>query len=267
MSAEIILMYLVIGLIAGILAGLLGIGGGLVIVPMLVFSFGKEGISSEVTMHLALGTSLATIIITSISSFMAHNKRGAVDWSIVRRIVPGILVGTFMGGFAAAALSTKFLKIFFCVFLYVVATQMLSNRKPKPSRNLPDSGGMFAVGSFIGGISSLVGIGGGSLSVPFMLFCNVTAHKAVGTASAIGLPIAVAGAVSYFVNGFGEADLPPYSLGYIYLPAFFGIVCVSVLTAPLGAKLAHALPVDMLKKVFAIFLYVVATRMLWSLLH
>lgn len=267
MGAELLITYLIVGLIAGILAGLLGVGGGLVIVPMLVFCFTRQGVDFTVMMHLALGTSLASIIFTSISSFMAHHRRGAVDWRIVRVTAPGVLLGTFCGGFVAAALPTGFLKIFFCIFLYTIATQMILNKKPRPTRELPGSGGMFGMGSLIGMVSSLVGIGGGSLSVPFMLFCNVPAHRAVGTSAAIGLPIAIAGALSYGINGIGVPARPPLSMGYIYIPALVGIVCASVLTAPLGAKLAHALPVARLKRLFALFLYAVATRMLWSLLH
>lgn len=267
MSLEIIVMYLVVGLIAGVLAGLLGVGGGVVIVPMLVFCFVKQGIQPDQIMHLALGTSLASIIFTSISSFMSHHRRGAVDWTIVKRIVPGILIGTFLGTFVASRLSSGFLKGFFCVFLYTVATQMLLNKKPKASRDLPGPGGMFGVGSTIGVASALVGIGGGSLSVPFMVWCNVAAHRAVGTSAAIGFPIAIAGAVGYIVNNLSGTGLPPYSLGYVYLPALVCIVCASVFTAPLGAKLAHALPVDKLKRVFALFLFAVATRMAWGLLQ
>lgn len=266
MSVEIIVMYLVVGLIAGVLAGLLGVGGGVVIVPMLVFCFVQQGIQPDQIMHLALGTSLASIMFTSISSFMSHHKRGAVEWSIVRRIVPGILLGTFAGTFVASRLSTGFLKGFFCLFLYAVATQMLLNRKPKASRDLPETAGMFGMGSTIGVISALVGIGGGSLSVPFMIWCNVPAHRAIGTSAAIGFPIAIAGAVGYIVNNLGGAGLPAYSVGYVYLPALVGIVCASMLTAPFGVRLAHALPVDKLKRIFALFLYAVATRMAWGLL-
>ncbi len=266
MSLEIILMYLAVGLIAGLLAGLLGVGGGIVIVPMLIFCFVRQNVQPELLMHLALGTSLASIMFTSISSFLSHHRRGAVDWSIVRRITPGILLGTFLGSFVAGWLSTGFLKAFFCVFLYFVAVQMLFGKKPKASRELPSSTGMFAMGNLIGVLSALVGIGGGSLSVPFMIWCNVIAHRAVGTSAAIGFPIAVAGAIGYVVNGHAVAGLPPYSLGYVYLPALICIVCFSVLTAPLGAKLAHALPVDRLKRVFALFLVVVATKMAWGLL-
>jgi len=266
MSVELIVMYVIVGLIAGVLAGLLGVGGGVVIVPMLVFCFVKQGIQPDQIMHLALGTSLASIIFTSISSFMSHHRRGAVEWSIVRRIVPGILVGTFAGTFVAAQLSTVFLKAFFCVFLYAVATQMLLNKKPKASRDLPGGTGMLGVGSTIGVVSALVGIGGGSLSVPFMVWCNVPAHRAIGTSAAIGFPIAIAGAFGYIVNNLHGIGLPAYSLGYVYLPALVAIVCSSVFTAPLGAKLAHALPVDKLKRIFALFLYAVATRLAWGLL-
>lgn len=267
MSVEIVLMYVAVGLIAGVLAGLLGVGGGVVIVPMLIFCFSKQGISPDQIMHLALGTSLASIIFTSISSFMSHHRRGAVDWTIVKKIVPGILIGTFGGTFIASRLSTGFLKAFFCIFLYTVATQMFFNKKPEASRNLPATTGMFGVGSVIGVVSALVGIGGGSLSVPFMLWCNVSAHRAIGTSAAIGFPIAVSGAIGYILNNLHGADLPPYSLGFVYLPALAGIVLTSVCTAPLGVKLAHALPVDKLKRTFALFLYVVATRMVWSLLQ
>lgn len=266
MSVEIILMYLAVGLIAGVLAGLLGVGGGVVIVPMLVFCFVQQGVQAEVIMHLALGTSLASIIFTSISSFMSHHKHGAVEWVIVKRIVPGILIGTFLGTFVASRLSTGFLKAFFCFFLYAVATQMLLNKKPKATRELPEIGGMFGVGSVIGVVSALVGIGGGSLSVPFMIWCNVPAHRAIGTSAAIGFPIAVAGALGYMINNLHGVGLPEHSIGFVYLPALAAIVCTSVLTAPLGAKLAHSLPVDKLKRTFALFLYAVATKLAWGLL-
>ena len=226
MTIEIMVMYAVVGLIAGVLAGLLGVGGGIVIVPMLVFCFVRQGVQPEVMMHLALGTSLASIMFTSISSCLAHHRRGAVLWPIVRRITPGILLGTFLGTFVASRLSTGFLRVFFCVFLYVIATQMLLNKKPKPSRELPGTGGMFEVGGVI----------------------------------------AVAGALGYVVNNLHTAGLPEWSLGGVYLPALLFIVCGSVLTAPFGARLAHALPVDKLKRIFAVFLYIVATRMVWGML-
>ncbi len=259
-------IYCLVGAVAGILAGLLGIGGGLVIVPMLVYVFGVLAIPQELTMHLALATSMASIMFTSISSFMAHHRRGAVQWEVVRRIVVGIFTGTFLGSCFASTLSTGFLKIFFVVFLYVVAVQLLLNKKPRGSREMPGMAGMFAVGNVIGAVSSFVGIGGGTLSVPFMLWCNIRVHNAIGTSAAIGLPIAIAGTAGYIYGGWNAAELPPYSLGFVYLPALLGIAAASVLTAPLGVRLAHSLPVDKLKRVFAILLLVVATKMLVSVL-
>ena len=262
----VLIAYCGVGAIAGFLAGLLGIGGGLIIVPMLISIMGAQGVSPEILMHMALGTSMASIIFTSISSFMAHHKRGAVRWVVVRRIVIGIFSGTFLGSCFAAAMSTAFLKCFFGIFLYVVATQMLLNKKPKPTRELPGSVGMFGVGNVIGGVSSLVGIGGGTLSVPFMVWCNIPVHQAIGTSAAIGLPIAVAGTIGYIYNGFGHASLPAYSIGYINLTALLGIAIISILTAPLGVRLAHKLPVDRLKRIFAILLYVIGSKMLIGLI-
>jgi uncharacterized membrane protein YfcA len=262
---EVLALYLVVGAIAGVLAGLLGIGGGLVIVPMLVFCMELQNLPNELIMHLALGTSMASIVFTSVSSFMAHHKRGAVEWTVVRRIVAGILVGTFLGTFIAAGLSTGWLKVFFVVFLYYVCYQMLSGKKPKPSRQLPGMAGMFGAGNVIGVVSSLVGIGGGTLSVPFMVWHNIPIHKAIGTSAAIGFPIAVAGTLGYITNGWGVQNLPSYSLGYVSLPALVSIAVMSVLTAPLGVRLAHSLPVDKLKRVFAVILFVVGTKMLFSL--
>ncbi len=262
---EVLALYLVVGAIAGVLAGLLGIGGGLVIVPMLVFCMELQNLPNELIMHLALGTSMASIVFTSVSSFMAHHRRGAVEWSVVRRVVAGILVGTFLGTFIAAGLSTAWLKGFFVVFLYFVCYQMLSGKKPKPSRQLPGMAGMFGAGNVIGVVSSLVGIGGGTLSVPFMVWHNIPIHRAIGTSAAIGFPIAVAGTVGYITNGWGVENLPPFSLGYVSLTALVAIAVMSVLTAPLGVRLAHSLPVDKLKRAFAVILFVVGTKMLFSL--
>jgi uncharacterized membrane protein YfcA len=261
-----ILTYLLVGVLVGILAGLFGVGGGIIIVPILDLMLTRQGVAHEFIMHLALGTSLASIVFTSVSSFYAHHKRGAVHWPVVRRIVPGILTGTFLGSCVASRLSTNFLKMFFVIFLYYVAVQMLSGKKPKPSRQLPGFWGMFAVGNAIGVVSSFVGIGGGSMSVPFMVWCNMAVHHAIGTSAAIGFPIAIAGAVGYLFNGFNLPGLPQGSIGYIYLPALAGIVCASVLTAPLGVRLAHSLPVDRLRKLFAVLLIVMGTRMMVKLI-
>lgn len=257
-----ILIYAVLGSVAGVLAGLLGVGGGIVIVPMLSIAFAMQHFPHEVIMHLALGTSMASIIFTSISSAMAHNRRGAVLWNIVKIITPSILAGTFLGSFFASKIPTQYLQLFFALFLLFVSIQMFLGKNPKAARTLPKAFGLSFFGSIIGIISSLVGIGGGTLSVPFMIFHNIELRKAIGTSSAIGIPIAVAGAVGYMVNGLSNSFLPEYSLGYIYLPALIGLVMFSTLTSPFGAKLTHTLPVSRIKKCFALLLLVISIKML-----
>lgn len=260
------LLYFIAGAGAGILSGLLGVGGGTVIVPMLVFIFTSLALPEQHIMHIALGTSLATIIVTSISSARAHHRKQNVHWSVVRLIAPGIVIGTLFGAALAGELDTMVLKCIFAVFMLLIATQMALNFTPAAHRQLPGKLGVASMGGLIGIIASLVGIGGGSLSVPFLIYCNFNARHAIGTSAAIGLPIAVAGATGFIITGLAEGNLPPYSLGYVYLPAFFGIALASMLTAPLGAYLAHRLPVAVLKKLFALLLYVVGLKMLWSLL-
>ena len=257
-----LILYCVLGALAGILAGLLGIGGGAVVVPMLVFTFKWQNLSPDIGIHLAIGTSLASIMFTAVSSAWAHHRRGGVNWQVFRYIAPGILMGTYCGSFVAARIPARYLQIFFVAFLHYVATNMLLNKKPNASRQLPGFAGMTGAGLFIGAISSLVGIGGGTLSVPFLVWHNVDMRRAVGTSAAIGFPIALAGCFGYIVNGWNAANLPPYSFGYIYLPGLFGIVIVSMFTAPLGARLAQTLPVPKLKKCFALLLIVVGIRML-----
>ena len=260
------LAYPVLGVVVGFLAGLLGIGGGAVMVPMLTTFFIAQGFPHEQMVHMALGTSMAAIVLTSASSLRAHHAHGAVEWLIVRRITPGILVGTFAGTFIASYLNTVYLTVFFACFMFFVAVQMLCDAKPKPSRELPGVLGMSAAGLFIGGISALVAIGGGSLSVPFMVWCNVQVRHAIGTSAAIGFPIAVAGTVGYLVNGWSAADMPPFALGYIYLPGLVLVGLVSIFVAPYGAACAHRLPVPMLRKVFAGVLTLLIIKMLHGVL-
>ncbi|MBD5802621.1 Sulfite exporter TauE/SafE [Azoarcus sp. Aa7] len=259
------LSYLALGAFVGFFAGLLGVGGGGIMVPVLASLFVAQGMPRDNVVHLALGTSMAAIVMTSIASLRAHHKHGAVRWDVVRFIAPGILVGTFAATFIAARIESQPLAIFFACFMAYVSLQMLANVKPKPSRELPGPVGMSAVGAGIGGISALVAIGGGSLSVPFMTWCNVKVHQAIGTSAAIGLPIALAGTIGYLVNGWGSAGMPPYSLGFIYLPALVLISVVSTWTAPLGARLAHRLPVAVLRKIFAGVLMLLSAKMLHAL--
>jgi len=257
--------YLALGALAGFLAGLLGVGGGLIIVPSLIFLFNSQHFPQTNLLHIALGTSLASIMFTSVSSLRAHHAHGAVNWKIVRRITPGIVIGALLGSIFAAMLSSSVLALFFAVFVFFAATQILLDIKPKPHRQLPGSLGTFLVGIIIGVIFSLVAGGGAILSVPFMLYCNIKTHEAIGTSAAIGFPIAVSGAAGYLFTGLAQASLPPHSLGFVYLPALLWLAAASVVTAPFGAKLAHRLPVERLKKIFAVFLYIIAAKMLVGL--
>ncbi|HNQ04190.1 MAG TPA: sulfite exporter TauE/SafE family protein [Thiobacillaceae bacterium] len=262
---EWLLAYLFLGLFTGIIAGLLGVGGGLVMVPALTWAFAYQGFAADYNIHLALGTSLAVIIPTSISSLRAHHAHGAVDGCLVRRITPGIVLGSLLGGGVAAFLPDRYLKLFFIAFLLYAATQMLLGFKPKPQRGLPGAAGMGLAGGIIGLISSWVGIGGGTLSVPFQIWCNVGMHRAIGTSAAIGLPIALAGMLGYVLSGHVATNLPAWSLGFVYLPAFLCIALGSGLTAPLGAKLTHRLPVSRLRRIFATLLYLLAARMIYGI--
>lgn len=257
--------YMVLGAVAGFFAGLLGVGGGAIMVPVLVLMFAAQGFPAEHVMHLALGTSMAAIVFTSISSLRAHHRHGAVIWPIVKVIAPGIVIGTFAGAQLASLMPTRPLAIIFVIFMSYVAFQMLANIKPKPSRQLPGVLGMYAVGGGIGAISALVAIGGGSLSVPFMTWCNIKMHHAIGTSAAIGLPIAVAGTAGYLVGGLRASDLPTASVGYIFLPALAACVVTSMLTAPLGAQAAHKLPVATLKKIFAGVILLLLAKMVHGL--
>jgi uncharacterized membrane protein YfcA len=259
--------YVLLGLISGFIAGLLGVGGGLIIVPVLTWLYARQGFATDYNIHLALGTSLAVIVITSIASVRAHHAHGAVRWEVVRRITPGIVLGALAGGWAAAYFPDRYLRVLFTVFLFYAATQMLLGLKPGPHRDLPGWTGLSLAGGLIGSVSSWVGIGGGTLSVPFLAWCNLRLHHAIGTSAAIGFPIALSGAVGYALSGRTAAGLPHYSLGFVYLPAFVAIATGSWLTAPLGARVSHRLPVERLKKIFAGLLYLLGIRMAYGLFH
>lgn len=262
MNLDLLGYYFLLGSVAGLVAGLLGVGGGLIIVPALVLLLGMQGIDPMHIMHIAIGTSLATIIVTSISSSWAHHRHGAVQWWVFARLSPGIVVGALLGAVIADYLSADILRRVFGVFELIVAAQMLTGARPNAHRAVPGTAGMFGAGSVVGAISSVVGIGGGTMTVPFLVWCNVAMRKAVATSAACGLPIAIAGASGYILTGWNESGLPAWSSGYIYWPAFGGIVVMSIIFAPLGAWLAHRLPVASLKKIFALLLFVIGIRML-----
>jgi uncharacterized membrane protein YfcA len=257
-----VLLLLASGALAGTLAGLLGIGGGVIIVPTIALVFEHQGQDPAVIMHVAIGTSLATIVMTSLSSIRAHQHRGAILWPIFRVITPGILLGGVLGAVIADRVPGETLKIVFALFILVVAAQMASGLATKPHRRLPPSPGMFGAGTIIGSISALMGVGGGSMSVPFLTWCNVSVRNAVATSAAIGLPIALAGTAGFVVSGWNATSRPELSVGYVNLPAFLGIVMASMATAPLGAWLAHRVPELVLKRTFAALLTVISLRLL-----
>ena len=260
------LSYPLLGAFAGFIAGLFGVGGGLTLVPILFMLFTAQNFPPEHVMHLALGTSMATIVFTSIASMRAHHAHGAVRWDIVRAMAPGLVLGTLGGSLLASSVPTRPLAMMFTVIVYYASLQMMLDFKPKPTRVLSGAAGLFAAGVLIGVVSSVVSAGGGFMSIPFMVWSNVAIHMAVGTSSALGLPIALAGTVGYVMSGWGTQGLPTYSLGNVYLPAFIGVVALSFLMAPVGARLAHKLPVKQLKRAFGGFLALLATKMLFSLL-
>lgn len=260
-----LIAYLILGVVTGLMAGLFGIGGGGIMVPVLTVMFTAQQFPAEHTVHIALATSMAAIVPTAIASMRAHNKRQAVLWPVVWTITPGILVGTFGATFLASYLSAAPLAIFFSCFMAFVAFQMIANKKPAPSRELPGKVGLTGAGTGIGIVSALVAIGGGSLTVPFLSWCNVRIQTAIGTSAAIGLPIALSGALGYLINGWGVAGLPELTLGYIYWPAVIAMSVMSFIFAPLGASLAHRLPVAVLKKLFAVLLIGLSVQMLLTL--
>lgn len=253
-----ILELALLGLCTGFLAGLLGLGGGMMMVPFMTILLTARGFSDTYTVKMAVATSLATICFTSLSSVRAHHKRGAVLWPVAVVLAPGIVVGAFLGSQVAAALPSRTLGWVFATFVAFSATQMLLNRKPKPTRTLPGRAGMFGVGNVIGLLSSLVGAGGAFVSVPFMTWCNVPIHKAVATSAALGFPIALAGTVGYLIAGWSLPAMPPGAIGYLFWPGLVILSIASMATAPLGARVAHSMDIAPLKRAFAVVLYCLA---------
>jgi uncharacterized membrane protein YfcA len=256
-----------LGLSTGFLAGLLGIGGGMLMVPFITFILSSRAVSDDLAVKMAIATSMATIVFTSISSVRAHHKRGAVRWDLVKGLAPGIVIGGATASLGVfAVLKGSSLALFFALFVSFSATQMFLDKKPKPTRQVPAIAGLTGAGGVIGFLSGLVGAGGGFVSVPFMTWCNVAIHNAIATSAALGLPIALVNVAGYAISGQNLPSLPAYSFGYIWLPALVVIASCSVLTAPLGAQVAHRLPVKRLKRVFACILYVLAAYMLYKAL-
>lgn len=262
------LLVLELGLLgagAGFLAGLLGIGGGMVMVPFLTWLLTERGVSTDLAVKMAIATAMATILFTSLSTLRAHHRRGAVRWDLVASMAPGVVVGGLAAGAGVFALiKGQWLALSFAAFVGYTATQMLRGRPPSPHRQLPGRAGQAAAGAGIGFVSGLVGAGGAFVTVPFLTRGNVPIHNAVATGASLGFPIAVANTIGYVIGGWGQAPALPGAFGFLYLPALAMIATVSVLTAPLGARVAHALDVRQLRRAFAVLLYALAAHMLWS---
>jgi len=257
--------YLGVGAAVGFFAGLLGIGGGAIMVPMLVMLFEAQGLPREHMLHVAVGTAMATVLFNSISSAHAHASLGAIRWDLAARITPGILVGGLLGSGIASVIPRGLFAALFTGVVYVAATNILLGRKPHASRQVPGTAGMFMVGFVISAVSALGALGGAFITVPFLMYCNVPMLQAIGTAAAVGFPIGLAGSIGFVLTGWGQAGIPGPSLGYVYLPALAGILIASLLVAPLGVRLAHRIPTQRLKQIFAVVLYLMATRMLVSI--
>lgn len=262
MSSLLVIQLLLLGVASGFLAGLLGIGGGMLMVPFLTAMLLAQGATEAMAVKMAIASSMACIVATSSSSLRAHHRRGAVRWELVRSMAPGIVAGALLSGAALfSSLKGQWLAGVFAVFVGYSALQMWRGKQPPPGRGIPVAPGLAAVGALIGLLSGLVGAGGGFLAVPFLVWCNVPVHQAVATSAAVGLPVALASTLGYLIGGWGLEPALPGAFGYLYLPALALLMPVTVLLAPWGAKAAHALPVAQLKKLFAALLMLLAAYM------
>lgn len=264
-----LLIFLAVGCVIGVLAGLLGIGGGTVVVPTVIFALAAFGIDSAMEMKVAVGTSFATIMFSTFSSAVSHYKKGGFDIKLAFKMAAGAVIGVFVGSWVARYLSNQLLLLIFCAFLaYVIINMLRTASKPDDGEQKPlPSQAYTGIGGVIGFISSFIGIGGGVLIVPVLTKIGHRVRSAIGISSSVGVFIAATGTVMSIYHGWGMANLPPYSLGYIYLPAFIGLSITSVIFAPLGAKLAYTLPVKRLRQFFAIFLTFILINLLYKMIH
>ncbi len=263
-SIEWILLYIVLGVLVGFMAGLLGVGGGGILVPLLASIFTYQGISVDNVIHMALGTSLTCMIISSIASLRAHASRGAVVWQVVGGMAPGIILGAFLATQIAAHVNAAYMALFFALFMALIAGQLFLNWQPKPSQKPMALRGLIVAGAGIGSVSALAAVGGGFLTVAYLGYKNIDIKKAIGTSAAVGFPIAIAGTVGYMISGWSKTLSDSYTFGYIYVPAFLAISIASFIAAPYGARCSHSLPDAYLKKIFAVISLVLSIKMLVS---
>lgn len=258
-----LLIYLMLGAVAGLLAGLFGVGGGAIIVPVLIYALEHQGIPAKWLTHIAIGTSLAVICIASISSVWAHHKKHLVLWPVVKMMTPGLVIGVGLGVVLIQWIPGHDLQWIIGIYLLIVAVQMGFQLMPaREQAVLPTTLTFLVISSFIGGISALFGIGGGSLTVPFLSYFGTQMKKAVATSSACGLPIAFMGTASNMLSGWSKTDLPDWTMGFVYIPAFIGIAVLSAPMATIGAKISQNLPPIMLKRLFAVFLVMIGSSLI-----
>lgn len=266
LDIQTIFIFLTLGAFVGYMAGLFGLGGGGFLVPAFVAIFSLHGISEEKIMHMALGTSMMSIVITSFASFKAHNKKGAVNWNIFRKMVPGVVLGTFAATFVAVNIKSYYLALFFTIVMIVLSIRMIFDMEPKKGTAIPNPSNLFSAGSLLGAISAIMSVGGGAFTVPYLTSHNIDIKKAIGTSAAIGFPISIIGTLGYIINGWNESTISNFQIGYVYLPAVLLVSLTSTITAPLGVKTAHKLPTAILKKFFAFLLIGLSIKMLISFL-
>lgn len=264
LDTQTILIFLSLGAFVGYMAGLFGLGGGGFLVPAFVAIFSLHGINEEKIMHMALATSMMSIVITSFASFQAHNKKGAVNWNIFRKMLPGVVLGTFAVTFIAVNIKSYYLAIFFTLVMIVLSIRMIFDMEPKKGTAVPNTSKLFSAGSIIGAISAIMSVGGGAFTVPYLTSHNIDIRKAIGTSAAIGFPLSIVGTLGYVINGWNDTSLSNLQLGYVYLPAVILVSLTSMVAAPLGVKTAHKLPTAVLKKFFAFLLIGLSIKMLIS---
>lgn len=254
--------YMMMGGLVGLLGGMLGIGGGSLIVPGLVFLLRRQGVPLGLAMKIAVATSLASILFTSLRAMYAQEKRRAIDWHLVSILGVPVLLGSLVSGSLAAYLPGTILKGVFGAFLAIVGVQLLAAWHPISRWQLPGRLGLFAAGAGIGALSAMLGIGGGSLTVPYLTACQIDMRRAIAISTTLGVPIALFGAIGFVSSGWQRTGLPPDTLGYLYLPALLGLTPVAVLVAPLGVHWAHRLPVGTLRRIFGVLLLAVSAQMI-----
>lgn len=264
LNLEWVMLYVALGAFVGFMSGLLGVGGGGLLVPLLASIFIYQGIGTESVVHLALATSLACMIISSASSMRSHASKGAVMWDVVRGMVPGIMMGTFIATQVASQINSAYIAMFFALFMALVALQTFLKWQPIPSKKPRTIPGLILAGTGIGSVSALAAVGGGFLTIVYLGYKNVEIKKAIGTSAAIGFPIAIAGTIGYTINGWTATLDNPDTFGFIYIPAFLAISITSAIAAPYGARCSHNMPEAKLKKIFAIVCLALSIKMLVS---